>query len=912
MATETNALLGREQELAAIDRFLTEAERGAASLTFEGEAGIGKTVLVEHALDVARRRDFRVLTITPTRAESSLSFVGLTDLLADAHELFDELPPPQRRALEVALLLDEPAAAESPEPRAIGMGILGVLRRLAGSNPVVVVVDDLQWLDTPSAAALSFAFRRVANEPIGLLAAARGHAAEAASGLRGDTLVLEPLSAGALQALLTTRLELSVPRSLLLRIHEASRGNPLFALEIGRALRERGVPKPGEPFEIPADVEALFAARLAELPADTLDALAVAAASAAPSRSLVGAVSSGTLDPALRQDMIRFDGERIHFTHPLLASAVYGRLDPEKRRELHARIAIVVKDREERSRHLALASATADADVAAALDDAADQAAVRGAHAAAAELAELAVRLTPGEDVDLLRGRRRVAAQQHFRAGDVTRSREILEPLVVELPPGPERAQALLTLASANRGDLTAAVELLEQAAAEAVGDDRVLAVVLRQLGHFLAITGEPQRGLTCAREAVSAAERAGDVRLLTEKLAYVAWRETLEGGVTPGLLERAVALEPEAGYLLGYENPTIVAGVRLMVLHDDLEAARARLVQAAAAARDHADEMAIVVVSLHLADLECRAGRFDDAARYATEANDLAEQFDYAVGASLYYLASVEALRGRAEAASAAAERGCAVCEEGGYELYAVANRRVLGLLALSTGDAATAAHILAPLPDRLAAKGYKASNLFEVLPDAIEATIGGGQLDRAGEQLARLDAASRALGTAYAQARAARCRGLFAGAERDFGAALSAFDDALEAHDRLPDPVERGRTLLALGQTQRRAGHRRDARETLDQALAIFEEIGAALWAEQARAELARLGGRTPTDRELTAAEERVAALVASGKTNREVAAALFVTERTVETHLSSVYRKLDLRSRTELAGRLAARSS
>ncbi|HEU5279121.1 MAG TPA: AAA family ATPase [Gaiellaceae bacterium] len=907
-------LVGRELELERLDRFVAGIAERPCSLLLQGEAGIGKTVLIEHALLEARARGYEVVSAKPTSAERSLSFLGLTDLLSESHELLRELPLPQRRALEAALLLEEPGEA-TPDARAIALGVLGVLRSLAAPRPVLVSIDDLQWLDDPSAAALVFALRRLKSEPVGVLAAIRKDAESAASeitlAMRGESVEIGPLSIGAIYALLTERLQLSVPRALLLRVYEACRGIPLFALEIGRALKERGLPEPGQPFEIPADAETLFTARLEQLSEKTLDALAVAASIASPTRLLVRAVSSGALGPAIAADIIRIEGERIRFSHPLLASAAYARLSGAGRRRLHRRIATAVGDQEERARHLARAANAPDPEVAAALDEAAEHAARRGAPAAAAELAQLAVKLTPTEDAGRLGTRRRVAAELHFLAGDTARSRRMLERLVDELPAGPERARALLLLGEPRSGDLRVKMALYERAVGEAAGDDRVLAEALHLSARVLFVSGNVEPSLRRAREALAAAERTGDVRLLTASLSVAAWLEMWNGHITPGVLERALALEPDAGYLRFYESPSTVEGLRLMVLEDDLDGARARLLAAEAIAGDHGDDECRTLLLAQLAPLECRAGRLGSAERCATESYDLRQQFGLGPGAHLYLLALVKAHQGRSEQAQAAAESARTLCEEAGNEIFTVRSLWVLGLVALSSGDHSKAARILAPLPERLARSGYGRMNMLEVLPDAIEALIGVGNLDRAGAQLEELDAIAR-LGSARARAQAARCRGLLGAAERNHAAALAAFDEAVTAHGRLPDPIERGRTFLALGQTQRRAGRRRAARGALAQALTIFEEVGAALWAEQARTELERLGGRASSAGALTGAEQRVAHLVAEGRTNREVAAALFVTERTVETHLTSIYRKLDVRSRTELAGRLAARTS
>jgi DNA-binding CsgD family transcriptional regulator len=714
------------------------------------------------------------------------------------------------------------------------------------------------------------------------------------------------LSLGAIYVLLAARLRLSVPRSVLVRIHDTCRGNPLFALEIARALKERGLPEPGQPFEIPSDAEAIFAVRLDQLSGDTLDALAVAATTASPTCSLLSRTHANALEPAVHAGIIRLEGERIYFTHPLLASAAYARLDSAARRKLHRRIAAAVTDPEERARHLALAADAPDGEVSTALDKAAEQAAARGAYAAAAELAELAVKLMPPDDANHLL-RKRLAAHHHFFAGDIARAREILETLIGELPPGVERARALLQLAEARSGEVVAMLSLREQAALEAVGDDLTLAVAHRWLSQTLFVSGDPGRALDHARRALAAAERSGDTRATALSLAYVVWLELWNDRVTPGLLERALALEEGAGYLRLYESPSVVEAIRLMVLEDDLDGSRERLSAAESIARDHGDDESRALLLIHLAMVEYRAGGLDHAVRYATESIDLREQFGFSPGAHLYVLALAEAARGRIGTARAAAERGRELCEQVGNELYAVSNLRALGFLALSTGDWPVAAQILAPLPERLAARGYGRVTVLQVLPDAIEALIAVGEVGRAATQLRDLDETAR-LGITYAHARAARCRGLLAAAERDYATALEAFEDALSAHEELPDPLERGRTLLALGQVRRRLKQKRLAKEALEDALAIFEQTGAVVWAGRARVELERIGLRRRAPDELTETEQQVAELAAAGLKNREIAAQAFLTPKSVEDVLQRVYRKLDIHSRAELGARMA----
>ncbi len=430
----TTDVIGRDVELARTEDFLDTFAAGSYGLVIEGEAGAGKTTLWLAAVDEARERGCRVLETRPAEAEAGLPFAGLGDLVESTlDEVLDDLPEPQADALRVALLLAPPGDAPLDE-RAVAMAVLGVLRELAGAGPLLVAVDDVQWLDPPSAKVLSFAWRRLGEEPVGLLLAHR-LGTDASVGLADDerfsSLPVGPLALGVVHRLVHTRLGLILPRPALRRVHEVSGGNPFFALELGRALQAHQAElSPGEPLPVPDRLQELVRVRLGALPPKSRDVLAAAAALSQPTIGrLAAAVAGGeaALRPALEAQVVELEGDRIRFTHPLLASGAYQSLDAIGRRELHRRLGEVVPEADERARHLALSTDTPDADVAQALEEAAEHARARGATATAAELCEQAFRLTPIDRPDDSHRRTVAAANYRFLAGDTVRARELLE-----------------------------------------------------------------------------------------------------------------------------------------------------------------------------------------------------------------------------------------------------------------------------------------------------------------------------------------------------------------------------------------------------------------------------------------------------------------------------------------------------
>jgi DNA-binding CsgD family transcriptional regulator len=904
-------VIGREQELGAIESFLAEVEQGPRALVLSGEPGIGKTVLWEAGLEEARSRFDHVLTCRGVEAEASLSFAGLSELLAP---VFDEvsasLLPPRRRALEVALLLVEPGEV-APDAHAIGLAVLDVLRALAEQGPVLVALDDVQWLDPSSAGAIQIALRRLRDEHLGLLATLRlgpelGSPVELERSFpdeRLDRLTLGPLSLAALHRLLEERLGLELTRPELARVQEATAGNPFFALEFGRELvRTNTRPAPGQPLRVPESLRELLGERLARLPGETLDVLLLVAALARPTVELVGATYGDrqrvleALETSAGEGVVELDESSVRFAHPLLASICYERAPLWKRRAVHGALAGAVTDVEERARHLALAADGPDEAVAAELDAAAEHAAARGATAAAAELCELAAELTRG-DPTFTRQRRLRAADFHRLAGDFDRAFDLYEVLLAEVPSGVERADVLFGLALTQRADTPELIAFYEQARAEAAGDDARLARILAwQMGLHL-YQADARAAVVDARAALEKAERADDPFLLAIAIARAGHAEAYAVDVTPGLLERGVEIEEREGLVLETDESPRYSFARLLARLGEVDRARTVLEELEATALERGDEGSRVMVLWPLSMLEWLAGRWSRARELAAAAYVLTEQTQHPRGRAWVGRAKalIEADLGLVDEARASATEALAFCEETTKEYFAIVALGVLGRLELELGNLEAAGDYLRELPRRLLEGAFNDPSL-PLWPDAIETLIGLGELELAQEYLEPYELHAERLGSPPARAGAARCRGLLLGAKGELEAALAALERSLADAD--PFPLEHARTLLSIGAVRRQAQQKKAAREALEQALAIFEELGASLWAEKARAELRRISGRAPASDELTETERRVAELAARGRTNKEIAAELFMGVSTVEAHLSRVYRKLSVR--------------
>ncbi|HET8528482.1 MAG TPA: AAA family ATPase [Gaiellaceae bacterium] len=887
-------IVGRDEELGVLLPFVTDAGDGAGTLVLEGEPGIGKSTLWQAGVDGAREAGALVLVARPAEAEQQLVHAGLGDLLEPVlDEVLPELRAPRRRALEVALLRER---GEPLDERALAVATQDTLQLLARRGPVLAAVDDAHWLDHASARALAFALRR---SSVRVLLTRR---TEPSALERGQEHVVRvrvgPLTVGALHRVLRDATGTPFQRQTLLHIHERSGGNPFYALELARAVGEHADPL--EPLPVPPTLESLLRSRTDGLPPATRDALAVAAALGSPTTELLeqAGVVAEALVPAFEAHVVVRDGGRLRFAHPLLAAALYPE-DRDERRRLHARVARLGDDPLARARHAALSTAHADAAVAAELEEAARLAAGRGAAAAAAELAEHALRLTPADATDDHHRRAVAAARANGLAGEWLRARTIALELLGETARGPARAELLVLLSELESVDRAA--ELLEQALADAEGAPALLATVLTRLAEATRFRQGFVRALEPARRALRLAEQLGDAGLRIEALDVLTFLEASTGRGTPAAhaLEAYELAETLADPALRRKPIAGLATVRSLV--GDLDGARS-LLEAEYLAWRERDELWAALLLGELAWLELDAGNWALAAEHADAAYELRLQYGLETPQSHLPVALAALRLGRLEVAREHSTRALALAEEQ-LGLHPPKHLAVVGIVAYWGGDTEEGARRLLQAERQADALGWGEPTNREWTDELVQALLELGRVEEARAVLDGWEAAARRLRRAGVLARATRCRGLLAAAEGDVAGALVLLERAVGEHERVDDAFGRARTLLALGVVRRRARQKAAARAAIEEARTAFGRLGAATWTEAAARELGRIGGRT-REHGLTAAERRVAELVAGGRTNREVARALFLEERTVASHLTHIYAKLGVRSRTELA--------
>ena len=904
-------MIGRTSELRDVERFVASTAAGRA-LVLSGGPGIGKSTLWEEGVDVARSQRVATLCVRACEAEAQLSFAGLADLLGgiDA-EVLVELPAPRRQALEVAVGWTEPGE-RPPDLLAIGAGLLGAVRLLSASERVLVAIDDLDWLDRASAAALVFAARRLGPEDVRFFVSRR---ADRPSELertlepsRVDLIELGPLSFGAISGLITDRLGRSLPRRVLRQLFEASGGNPLFALELGRAVIERGLPEIGAALPLPAMLDGLFGARVEALAPEVRRALlTVALADRLRGEELAAVVDPMVVEDARASGVLIFDGARVRASHPLLAAAALTRSSARERRELHLALAGAVSDRVLRARHLALAAHQPDAPLAKEVWAAAGQEAARGAVQDAAELAAHAVRLSPDDDEE--RDQRLLGLARYLiSAGEHGRATELLLERIDALPSGATRAAAHLLLGEV--AEIPVEEEHLVRAIAESAADPglharalakRVEVLVVHRVRRIVEAEQLASKAVAAARSAAPEAERRA--------LVALAWARVMRGRAIDDLVERSAGVVPAALSLYegSLERP---AGVRL-AFRGELTKAREVFRRLLAAADERGESRSGLAFVVQLCEVELRAGR-GSAAKRALEdwGQSIGLELAEASGALARVQAALAALRGEPGLATAQAAEVLEAEESGALDWDRLEALRVTGLAALSERDPARAISNLAPVWEHTLQEGVEDPGAFPVAGDLVEALAEAGRLEQANEVIGRLGELASEQQHPWGLATFKRSLAVVKLVDSHDEPAAAELAEAASEYRALGLDFDNARALLFLGRVERRSKKRAAARETLEQARAAFDRLGCPGWAEQASAELRRISGRRAgPDDALTASERRVAELVAAGLSNKEVAAQLFISVHTIEAHLSHVYAKLGIRSRTQLARRLSA---
>jgi DNA-binding CsgD family transcriptional regulator len=911
-------LLGRAVECARIDRLLSEATAGrSGALLVWGDPGIGKTALLEYAAH--RAEGMAVVRARGVESEAQVPFAGLLELLRPLLGELERLPDPQAVALRSALGLGPGAETDR---FMIGAATLSVLAAAAERSPLLVLVDDLQWLDPSSAAAIVFSARRLLADAVAMVLAARREEAEAVPAAGLPRLRLEGLDRTASEALLDRHAGRAVSAEFAEQLFLATAGNPLALVELASEAPERAADLLGVGLTTETGIERAFLGRSDALPRETRRALVVAAAVASGEMGTIQRASERlgidprALEEAERMRLVVVSDARLEFRHPLVRSAFYHAAAPPERRAVHRAIAetyIAERDLDSRAYHLAAATFGPDESVAAALEQAAIRAAARGGHAAAASALERAARLTPDEE-DRPAQHLVAAADAAWAAGDTGRTMRLVDEALercsgrrlradglrlkgyAEMQIGPVmRGHDTLVEAAAQIEPLDPgkAVELLAEAADACTYAARPETMLITaQRAWDLVPADARDREKAFARLALGTAlifnghGRAG-AQLLHEATQLVGHRDAL--GDDPRLLARA-AIAP-----LWLRE----AGIGNELIERALEAARAQNALGAM-------PLALQIVAVDSAASDRWA--FSKARHH--EAIALARDAGHAVRLCglLAGLARIEARQGQAEVCRSYAEEAIALARRLGLDFYRLWAITGLGDLELAAGHLDEALRWLQEAEGILRDRRIGDPDIWPA-PELVEVWLRLG--DRQEAQRVTTDYLARAeqKRQPWSLARATRCRALLATAEAYDGA----FHESLRYHELTVDAFELARTQLCYGERLRRDKRRLDAREQLRAAFACFERLGAVPWAERARVELQATGETArrrdaSTIDQLTPQELQIATVLADGLTTREAAARLYLSPKTVEYHLRNAYRKLGIRTRRELLAALA----
>lgn len=897
--------------------FLERALSGPAGMVVEGEAGMGKTTLLRHAAEAAQTQGFRVLSAAGAPTEVRYAYSTVADLLSavDTAVLAD-LPGIQQAAMERVLLRGREGPATNE--RIVAAAFLSVLQHRSFNAPVLVSIDDAQWLDIASQAVIGYAARRLTGRA-GILVTVRtgeSDSVDAPSWLkfaRPDSVArvrIPPLTLGAVHALVSGRLGRTLPRPVITRIHEISGGNPFFALELARAIADRPI---NGVVGLPDSLAALVRQRIGQ-PDDELSAVLLAAACAAlPTVERVSRATDITTDRVVEviesvqaHGVVELQGNQIRFCHPLFANGVYTGASPPQRRAMHRKLADTVDEPELKARHLALAATTGDQATLEALDAAAEVTQAQGAPAVAAELVELAITL--GGDTPMRRLR---AAEQHFRSGALGQARVLLQSTVDRLPPRSTLRCVALMLLGAVTGygeSMVTAVAALTRAVDEA--DDPALQLQARLLlVPSIGLIGQMRECVDQARTAVAHAEELGIDGFRSQALAMWVNVSFMYGlGLDRRAMQTALDLEDPASGAAGAFQASAVAAV-IAAWTGELHLARDQMLSVHGRFLQSGTEIDILWAANHATMIDLWLGRYGDAGATADDAVQRAEQMGgkHMLINAWAGQAAVAAYTGHEDEARTAARSAIDAARATGAAFLLGPAITILGFLEVSLGNYAAALTVLEPLLASFDPAHDTEIMVGAYLPDAVEALTALGRLDEAESLVATLERNGARHDRPWMLAVGARGRSHLLAARGEFEAAEQAAQEAICHHQRLPMPFEKARTQLLLGPLQRRRRRKQAAVATLREALATFERLGAPLWSQRARAELGHLTVPVGDGFGLTAAEQRIAERAAAGLSNKQIAGELFIAPKTVEMNLSSVYRKLGIRSRAGVSGAL-----
>jgi DNA-binding CsgD family transcriptional regulator len=914
-------LVGRESECARLEQLLDRARAGtSAALVIRGEAGIGKTALLDYAAVLAD--GMTLLRALGVESEAELEFSGLLEICWPLRQHLDQLPGHQGRVLRSALGL---GPAEGEDRLSVGAATLSLLGSSAEANPVCVLVDDVQWLDRSSQEALRFAARRLQADRVALVFAARDGEDTPFEAPGIDSLPLGGLERAAATGLIRRHDGIVVAAEVADRLCDATRGNPLALLELPDLLTPEqlaGTVPLEDPLPAGPAVEQTFARRVQDLPEDSQTALLLAAVGTSSDVEAIMAglaplrIDAGALEPAEDAGLLRLVKGRLEFRHPLVRSAVYHAAAPSERRAAHRAIAEGLRGTvhtRARAWHLAGAAVGPDEEAAAALEHAADEARRRGGYAAAAADLERAARLSPDEASRLRR--LHAAADTSWRAGRTEPAANLAREAVAGLRDPLPRATALRLLGTidyfAGRAEPAAdafdeAVTLLEEvdpaAAVEAAADAVNALVRVRRHDRAMTMAGRAR--------ALAPEDGAESDLVATIALAYALCFAGRYGDAEPHL-RRAAELYGAAPVGSGpLQAGRLSAALGWLGYH---EQGHAYLAEAVARARAAGAVGALPHLLASASWQALHASRLNEALADASEAAELAEELDQPVTATqaLGVVTWVHALRGNEELCRSCGAETQRRAAEFGFRLYGLLVTLCFGLLDLGCGRVDEAIGNFESVARHADERGLFVPGVSPQL-ELAEAYARAGRDARAEEVLDAFDGSELAAVPAF-RARAERCRGLLADAD----AFEQRFLTALDLHTTGQSPLARARTRLCFGERLRRAGRRVEAREQLRAALETFERVSAEPWTDRARAEL-RASGETLRRRESHEAEEltpqelQIALQVAEGKSNKDVGAALFLSHKTIEFHLSRIYRKLDIHSRGELIRLYASESA